>query len=360
MKFNKRGGLMLVIVLALSLVVAAAGCEKEEVADIPEDDSLEGTYVGYSWQGEADGAELDEAERYIETILELDEDGIIQNAKMRYFQMYDGYWGTRNDDAADIWVDFEEEPTFADTEGEDLEEGNSMFKISTNNMMSLWAVEVDEDTGQTAAVIVDPWTRFQFEMKFDEDYDFENTTIGEGLTVGNEDQFIPTKRTGGSDMPDWDELADNTIFDIDNWNHVVNDYGTFEGMDNDTTVKEFLEAMGVEFENNTPVPMGVEYGYHSLGGWSGNYDAITEYLEGQDATELTSLVDWEVDRWGDAVNEDNVFGVDVPSGATNTAQDSIDTITGATVRMSRESTSYQRALVNTGILAEDEVVIGRF
>jgi len=33
---------------------------------------------------------------------------------------------------------------------------------------------------------------------------------------------------------------------------------------------------------------------------------------------------------------------------------------GATVRISRESTSYQRALVEAGILDESDVVIGRF
>lgn len=352
---KKNLKVMLLMVLTLSLLLVVVACEAEDEAQ------LEGRHVGYSWQNEADGAELEDAEIYVETILELDEDGIIQDAKMSYFQKYDGYCGTRQSDNADIWVDFDESPTFADTSGDDLVEGNSMFKISTNNMMSLWAIEVDENTGETAAVVVDPWTRYQFEINFPADYDFD-ATIGEELTVGNEEQFIPTERTGGGDMPDWDELADNTIFDIDSWNHVVSERGTFEGLDNDTTVREFLEAMGVEFVDGSPAAMDVDYGYHSQGGWSGNYDAITDYLIGEDATELTSLIDWENNpRWADAINEDNVFGIDVPSGATRTVQNSMDTITGATVRMSRESTSYQRALEAAGILDEEDVVAtGRF
>ncbi|MCK8826114.1 hypothetical protein [Fuchsiella alkaliacetigena] len=353
---------LMLFVLALSLLAIVAGCRSDEAAVSANDDSLAGRYVGYSWQHEADGVDFEDTGRYIETILELDDHGIIKDVKMRYFEENDGYWGIRDDDSADIWVDFNEEPTIAQIDGDDLQKGNSMFKISTNNMMGLWAVKVNENTGETAAVVVDPWTRFQFEMKFPADYDFENITVGEGLTVGNEEQFIPTERTSGGATPDWDAKADNTIFDIHStWNHVVYEYGTFAGMDNDTSVKEFLEAMGVEFEGGTPAAMDVEYGYHSKGGWSGNYEAVADYLIGQDATEVTSLVDWEGNsRWGDAVNEDNIFGVDVPSGATRTAQNSMDGIAGATVRMSRECTSYQRALVEAGILSEDDVIIGRF
>ncbi len=48
------------------------------------------------------------------------------------------------------------------------------------------------------------------------------------------------------------------------------------------------------------------------------------------------------------------------AGATKTAQDSLDGIAGATVRMSRESTSFQRALVAAGILTEEDVIKGRF
>ena len=60
------------------------------------------------------------------------------------------------------------------------------------------------------------------------------------------------------------------------------------------------------------------------------------------------------------MNGDNFFGIDVVSGATKTAQNSTDGIAGATVRMSRESTSYQRALVKSGIISEEDVIKGRF
>ncbi len=97
-----------------------------------------------------------------------------------------------------------------------------------------------------------------------------------------------------------------------------------------------------------------------VGGWNGNLNAIAENLIGVDATGKTSLIDWSISRFGDAIDDQNRFGVDVPSGATRTVQDSIDTISGATVRVSREATSYQRALVAAGIIDESDVVIGRF
>ena len=125
-------------------------------------------------------------------------------------------------------------------------------------------------------------------------------------------------------------------------------------------MRELVEALGVSFEGNQPVPSGPTYGYFGLGGWKGNYEAIADYLTGRDATDLTSLVNWSVDKFAAGVNESNEFGVDVGSGATKTAQWSTDGISGATVRMSRESTSYQRALADAGIIDEDEVIIGRF
>ncbi|MCC5890929.1 MAG: hypothetical protein JJU01_10180, partial [Alkalibacterium sp.] len=89
-----------------------------------------------------------------------------------------------------------------------------------------------------------------------------------------------------------------------------------------------------------------------------NYRAIEYELICKNATEYTSLVDWS--NYEDSIDEDNQFGADVETAATRTAQNSYDTITGATVRMSRESTSYQRALVNAGILSEEDIIIGRF
>ena len=150
------------------------------------------------------------------------------------------------------------------------------------------------------------------------------------------------------------------IFNITGFNHVISDYGTFDGVTETSTMQELLEAAGVMFTAGVPDEHAISYGRHSAGGWQGNYEAIEEYLIGKSALDLDTLVDWDVERWGDAVNEDNFFGIDVPAGATRSAQDSYDTIAGATVRMSRESTSFQRALVKAGILTEEDVVKGRF
>ncbi|MCK8817213.1 hypothetical protein MWH28_07550 [Natroniella sulfidigena] len=363
---KKSSRIMLLLALALSIVVIAVGCRDEQAATT-DGESLEGTYVGRAWRGQTDGVDefdADETDRYIETILTLDEDGIIEDAQMRFFQQYDGYWGVRNDGSADIEVDFSVEPTMASfNNAGEYELGDSMFDVSTTNMNALYAVAVDEDTGDVAALLVDPWYRFVHELRLDEDFDFENATIGEDLnyTSGN---FFATKRAARDNEIDWEEeYGDNTIFDFIAWNHVMTARGPFEGMDEDTSVKEFLAAMDVEFANGQPQPMDVEYGHHSLGGWDGNYAAVEEFLIGQDATELTNLYDEDAVLTGqteplsEAINEDNVFGADVPSGATRNVQDSYDTVAGATVRMSREATSYQRALEAAGILDEDEVIV---
>jgi hypothetical protein len=134
----------------------------------------------------------------------------------------------------------------------------------------------------------------------------------------------------------------------------------FEGIDEASSLMNFLEAMGVEFAGGLPQPLDVKYGYFGLGGWEGNYQAIEEFLIGKNATELTSLIDWSLPYYAGAINDENQFGIDVASGATRTVQNSIDGISGATVRMSREGTSYQRALVDAGIITEDDVIIGRF
>ena len=324
----------------------------------PAEASYEGRYVGYSWAGEANGVAREDASRYIKTVLELDKDGIITDANMWFFVQNDGYWTTRQSGNAYIDVDFDVNPTMA-VPGENYEAGDSMFTIYTTDMMAFYATAVNND-GVIAAVMVDPITRYQFEMKFDADFDFSRP-VGD-LTIGS-DYVTPTIRTSGSGLlkPDtWDDLENSTIFDVHGWSHVVNMTGELEGIDTDSTIEEKLTALGVEFADGQPQPKEVEYGYFGTGGWEGNFEAIEEYLIGRDATEHTSLIDWSIDRYAGGVNEDNIFGVDVESGATRTAQNSIDTLSGATVRVSRESTSYQRALVAAGILEESDVVIGRF
>ncbi len=142
----------------------------------------------------------------------------------------------------------------------------------------------------------------------------------------------------------------------------MTDTGVFEGLSSTSTMKELLEAVGVEFTVDVPNELPLAYGRHSLGGWEGNYQAIEMFLMGKDVAEINSLIDWtSQDRWEDAINDDNFFGFgDLVAGATKSAQDSNDGIAGATVRMSRESTSFQRALVAAGIISEDDVIKGRF
>ena len=353
-KYYRPGGLLAVVLLLMLLAACTPVTESPEGEEV----SLAGSNIGYSWRGEVDGVEFADATQYIETILELDEDGVITDAKMRFYVLSDGFWTTRQSGNAYVSVDFTVVPTQS-TPGENYAPGDSMFTVYTADMMSFYAVAVSPDN-VTAIVIVCPVTRYMYEIRLTPDTDFSmpmgEVTIGSGM-------LVPTVRTSGSGLvrpADWDALANNNIFNIDRWSHVINDSGVFAGIDEDSSLIEFLEAMGVEFAGGIPQPLDVKYGYFGLGGWKGNYDAIEEYLIGKNATELTSLIDWSLPYYAGAINEQNQFGIDVASGATRTVQNSYDGISGATVRMSREGTSYQRALVDAGIITEDEVIIGRF
>lgn len=236
-----------------------------------------------------------------------------------------------------------------------------MFTVDTHDFMSLYSVVVAAD-GSAAFLSVDPTTRYQFEISLPAGYDY-STAISAVTVDGTAGGFIPTVRTSGGGVfkPEaWTELDGKNLFSIAGYNHVMFDMGTFEGLSESSTMQQLLEAAGVTFTGGTPDELGLVYGRHSAGGWQGNYEAIEEFLIGKSALDLDSLVDWDVAKWADAVNEDNFFGIDVPAGATKSAQDSFDTIAGATVRMSRESASFQRALVAAGILTEEDVIKGRF
>ncbi len=367
----------LVLTLALGLFVLT-GCQADTtdldnqinelnttVSDLEaqleeEQNDLSGTYVGYSWKGESSGKTLEEASQKIETTLVLDKDGNILDAKILFWKLKDGSWYTRQDGTARVSVDLSVTPEAA-TPGASYAKGTSMFTIDTHDFMSLYSVVVDAD-GSAALLIVDPTTRYQFEISLPQGYDY-STTVGSVTVDGTAGGFIPTVRTSGSGVmkPDaWSELTGKNIFNIAGYNHVMVDFGVFEGLSADSTMQELLESLGVMFTTGAPDEFALDYGRHSLGGWQGNYEAIEDYLIGMNVNDITSLVDWETQKWGDAVNDDNFFGIDVPAGATKTAQDSFDGIAGATVRMSRESTSFQRALVAAGILTEEEVVKGRF
>jgi hypothetical protein len=226
-------------------------------------------------------------------------------------------------------------------------------------MMSFYAIAVDEN-GTVAGVMVDPITRYQFEFKLPAEFDFSapvsSLTIGSGL-------IVPTVRTSTAGLvkpESWDGLSDKHFFNISAFSHVVKDDGVLQGVSGTTTVQAMLEKLGVIFASGVPQEKAISYGFFGKGGWSGNYAAIKQFLVGKNALEVLSLVDWTNGRYAPAINAQNQFGIDVPAGATKTAQDSYDTIAGATVRMSRESESYQKALVEAGILTLDQVIIGRF
>ncbi len=354
---NKHSKLLLLTVTAT--IFLFAGCEPERVVLEEGPAGYDGYHVGYSWAGEARGAEFEDAGAYIETIIKLDDDAVIQEARMRYFQRVDGYWTTRQSGNAQVQVDFSVDPAPA-TPGADYEAGDSMFNIHAVNLMSFYAAAVDTD-GTVAVALVEPLTRYQFEMKFPADYNFDAAISS--LTIGS-GRVVPTIRTSGGAFiapESWDEIGGSHLFNLHFYSHVLNEQGIFAGIGGNAPVRSFLEAMGVEFDGDTPVAMDPVYGYFGLGGWKGNYDAIADYLVGRNARDVTSLVDWSPDRLRNAINDRNQFGVDVPSGATRTVQNSsVDGIAGATVRMSRESASYQRALVDAGIISEDDVIIGRF
>lgn len=355
---DKKLFLLLSTLVIIFALLALPTISNNFIVREPEDDSLKGRYVGYSWNGETAGVELSDASQYIETILELDENGVITDARIRFVVQRDGYWIPRQSGNSYVEVDFEVNPTPA-IPGNDYSPGNSMFTLYNADLMAFYAVAISED-GIVAAALVCPVTRYQFEIKLPEDFDhatpFNQLTIGNGL-------LVPTVRTSASGLlrpQEWDSLADNSFFDISSYSYVTTIRGTFAGLDGTATTRTVLEAMGVNYSNGRPQPMEASYGYYGIGGWAGNYRAIEEFLIGKNATELTSLVDWSIERYAAGINEQNQFGIDVVTGATRTVQNGVDTISGATVRMSRESTSYQRALVEADILNAEEVIIGRF
>jgi hypothetical protein len=204
-----------------------------------------------------------------------------------------------------------------------------------------------------------PVTRYLFEMKFKPGYDY-STKVG-AVTVDS-GQLVPTVLTesGGIKINDWSQLNGKSILNISPFSHVLTRSGVLAGINDTSTMQELLVKMGVVFKDSKPVPAAAKYGYTGIGGWAGNYAAIGEFLKGKNALELTSLVDWSIDRYKKGINANNFFGVDTVAGATKTVQNSYDTIAGATVRMSRESNSYQRALVKAGIIKEEDVIKGRY
>lgn len=351
MYFLKESLMRKIISLSLVFLAILTSCSKSV--------DYSGTYTGYSWGGETSGTSLEDAKSKIETTLTLDKNGVIQDAKLDFLaKNSDGSWRARNNPEAQVQVDFSVTPTAAtpQAEGQEYKAGNSMFKISANDKMGMYAVAVDTD-GTVAFAIVDPLHRYQTEMKLGPDFDLNRPISSVTIASG---ELVPTTRTSGSGSlkpKSWDELADKNIFSFYE-EYIYTMRGTFEGLTAESPVAHLLERAGVSFADGKPQALAPFYGYYGSGGWEGNYNAIAAFLKGKKATELPSLVNWSSPRYSKSIGENKVFGI--VSGATRTVQNSADGIAGATVRMSRESQSYQRALVAAGILQESDVIKGRF
>jgi hypothetical protein len=320
--------------------------------------NYEGVYTGYSWKDESKGVSFEDATEYIESKMTLDKNGIIVDFTMDFKVKKGTEWVSRLNQSSTVSIDYSKTPTIA-TVGEQTTNGLSMFTIQTTDFMSFYAYGVSNQN-VVALAIVDPVTRYIFEAKIPNDFNYDLPISA--LTIGN-GLFIPTIRTssGGLIRPTtWDTYQTKNVFNISLWSHVLVDSGVFEGITMTSTVKELLQTLDITFVNGLPQEKAASYGFSGLGGWKGNYEAIRTYLIGKNASEMTSLVNWNIEKFALGINDDNFFGIDTQAGGTKTAQDSFEGIAGATVRMSRESTSFQRALVAAGIITEDQVIKGRF
>lgn len=336
-----------IAVIILSLAVSVFFKEKD----------YSGTYKGVYWKGHSKGVSLKDAKQKIETVLTLDKDGTISDAKIDFWILKNGKWIARNNPVANVSVDFSVDPVAA-TPGSDYKKGVSMFHIKTNDMMGFYAVAVDDDR-TVALIILDAVMRYQLEAKFEPGFDFNSKfrdlTINRGL--------VPTVRASKSGIlkpKNWSELEGKHLYAVHPYNNVIKNRGILKGIDENSTLLEFLTALGVKFEKGVPERMDVKYGFHSNGGWEGNYDSIENYLIGKNANEVKSLVDLSSTRYSESINKNNYFGIDLTAGATKTVQNSFEGIAGATVRMSRENTSYMAALVEAGILDKKDLIKGRF
>jgi len=343
---------ILALVITLTAALFLVACAQEEVVD------YSGVYEGYSWNGEASGVLFEDATQYIKTTLYIAKDGTIVDAAMDFQTLTGGVWKSRLVTEATADINYEVDPVAA-TPGTNYQAGTSMFTITTGDWMSFYAIGVSAD-GTVALLMVDPITRYQYEIKLSSTFDFSQNlsvlTIGSGL-------LVPTRRTAGGALinpTSWETLAEKHFFNMSYWSHVVTDTGILKGITASSSVQLMLEKFGVTFNQGVPQAMTTQTGFTGLGGWAGNYGAIRNYLVGKNALQVLSLVDWTDEKYEGSINDQNQFGVDVVSGATRTAQNSIDTYAGATVRLSRESESYQKALVAAGILKIEDVIIGRF
>ncbi len=254
MKTIVKLAIALGVVAVISAALVAAGSPEPEF-----ERSYAGRYLGYSWRGEAGGTAFEDASQYIKTVLELDDDGIITDARIWFFVQRDGFWIPRRSGNAYVAVEFEVDPTPATSRIDDYEDGDSMFTVHTADLMSFYAAAVDSD-GTVAAALVCPVTRYIFEMKFASDYDFSRE-FGE-LTIGS-GEIVPTHLTSGAPLvrpQEWNELADKHFLNIHYWSHVANDVGVLGDITASSSVQALLEALGVSFSGGEPQPLDPSYG----------------------------------------------------------------------------------------------------
>jgi hypothetical protein len=225
--------------------------------------------------------------------------------------------------------------------------------------MAFYAAAADKN-GTAVLAIVEPYTRYQFEYRLPASFDFnkpmKKLTVGSGLAV----PAVRTSASGQIKPASWEQYKDYSVLDFYKSPYVLTGKGVFAGLDGNSSIREYLERAGIVFTDGRPQETPVKYGFTGIGGWSGNYDAVRSYLIGKNALKQKTLIDWTIPKYKAGINKDNFFGVDTVAGATKTVQNSYDGIAGATVRMSREDTSYQRAIAAAGILTEAEVIKGRF
>lgn len=343
-----KKGFLLIAVLLLGLILV--GCNQGP--------DYSGEYTGYSWKDESKGVTFEEATEYIETKITLDKKGVITNVSMDFKVKQGSNWVSRLSQEVVVTIDYSKTPSIA-TVGDQTSNGQSMFTIQTVDYMSLFAFGVSADH-TVALAIVCPVTRYIFETKLSADFDYNQPISSLNIENGLSIPTIRTSSSGWLKPSSWSNYVTKNVFNMSTWSHVIKEGGVFDGVDQTTTVKQLLEKLGVPFVQGVPQETVASSGFFGLGGWKGNYDSIKDFLVGKSALELPSLIDWSIEKYALGINEENFFGLAAVAGGTRTVQNSYDGISGATVRMSRESTSYQRALVAAGIIKESDVIKGRF
>ncbi len=282
--------------------------------------SYKGIYHGVSYRDEATRRDR------VEVVMELDKDSTILSVDFNFFNGND-----RLRDTDYISAEFVPETDAA----------TSAFDIDANDMMSTWAAHYDGTSFHVA--IMSAWHRIMVETTFDLT---DATAKIDTLTwTGNSTHYGSLKNgaTAG-DVAVFTTPTEGQISHpfVERWS-VASRQGIFKDMNGNTTVEALAKAL---FGGTLPTEEKTEAGFHSNGGWAGNYLAMSEYLKGKKASEYTSLTH--------GIEVPGKSEDDIKTASTNII-DSSNMIAGATMRTSRENQAYQKALVAAGILKEDDV-----